>query len=103
MKNTLTILELTKLLEEQINTRITDLHRIGDKAKEAQQKVDDLYMSMAIIWAAELKPAENIIRAQNPELCELFDSLENIYNESRNTKPESELDLGMSISSFDQK
>ena len=99
----MTILELTKLLEEQIEVRITDLQRIGAKAKEAQKKADDLYMSMAIIWAAELKPAENIIRAQNPELCELFDSLENIYNESRNVKQESELDLGMTISSFDQK
>ncbi len=95
------ISELTKLLEEQINFKMYEMTSLGKEAKELSKKADAIYLKMAELWINELKPAENLIRSQNPELCELFDSLEKIY--SKPSKEESDFDLGMTIGSFDQK
>ena len=97
------ISELTRLLEEQINLKMIELTDLGKEAKSWQAKADHSYKQMADLWLNELKPAENLIRSQNPQLCELFDSLEKIYTQPVKKKEENEFDLGMTISSFDQK
>lgn len=97
------ISELTRLLEEQINFKMHEMTILGKEAKELSLQAEKLYLKMAVLWVNELKPAEMVIRAQNPQLCELFDSLEKIHAQPDKKKEENEFDLGMTISSFDQK
>lgn len=96
------ISELTKLLEKQINSKMDEMTALGKQAKGLNLQAEKLYLKMAALWINELKPAENLIKSQNPGLCELFDSLEKIHNQPAKKK-ESDLDIGMTISSFDQK
>lgn len=96
------ISELTRLLEEQINFKMHEMTTLGKEAKELSLKAETIYLKMAALWINELKPAENLIRSQNPQLCELFDSLEKIYAQPEKKKDENEFDLGMTISSFDE-
>lgn len=97
------ISELTRRLEEQINFKMHEMTTLGKEAKELSLQAEKLYVKMAVLWVNELKPAEMLIRSQNPQLCELFDSLEKIYAEPAKKKEESEFDLGMTLSSFDKK
>lgn len=48
--------------------------KMGKKAKELQDKIDEIYKNMAVI-AEELKPVEFIVREQYPKHCKLFDML----------------------------
>lgn len=73
------IAELVSKLEEQINHKIHTLTTLGKEAKELQKNIDKLYLKMAAIWCEELKAAEGIVKQHNPELIELFDTLETVY------------------------
>lgn len=100
-KNSMNISELTKLLEQEINSKMEEMTTLGKEAKQLSMQAEKLYLKMAALWMNELKPAENLIRSQNPQLCELFDSLEKIYTQPE--KKKDDLDLGMTLSSYDQK
>lgn len=95
----MTIQQLVSKLESQITIQLNELSQMGKKAQKLQQEADEQYAKMAILWANELKPAEIFIRTQNPQLCELFDSLEKIYT----TPKETAFDLGMVIGNYDKK
>ena len=88
------ISELTKLLEEQVNLKLEEMQSID-------QQVEELMSKMASIWVNDLKPAETFVRLENPHLCKIFDRLEKIYDNPK--KKESGLEIGTTISSYDQK
>lgn len=67
--------ELASELENQINTHMDKLAKVGKEAKKTQQKLDQQYQVMAKILK-ELEPVESIVRSQNPNLCPLFDELQ---------------------------
>ena len=70
----MSIKELTKKLEKEINIQMLEFTKHGKKAKEIQNKLDSIYIDMAKI-AEELQPVEYIVRHQYPKHCEMFDML----------------------------
>ena len=70
----MSIKELTKKLEKEINVRMLEFIKEGKKAKEIQRELDNIYIVMAKL-AEELQPVEFIVRQQYPKHCEMFDML----------------------------
>lgn len=66
--------ELLNLLEEQINTKMKELNKLGKESKKLLSQSDQKQLQMAKIFK-ELEPVQSVIREQNPKLCGLFDSL----------------------------
>ncbi len=85
-----TILQLKELLEDAINSKMTEFSTLSAKAKkmvhnlEPRAKIDRVYFKMAKI-AYELQPVEEIIRISNPTYPKFFAGLLDYY-EKKHTK-----------------
>jgi len=74
MKSRLSIDELNKRIELQINKKMEQFSKLGVAAKATSQLVIDYQKKMYDILK-ELESHEGLLRTQRPELCELFDAL----------------------------
>ena len=70
----MTIIELAKQLQEQIDDKMDTFTVLGKKSKELKQKLDKMYIQMGAILK-ELEPVDSLVRSQHPEKAELFDML----------------------------
>jgi hypothetical protein len=78
MKSRLSIDELNKRIELQINKKMEQFSKLGVKSKAASQLVIDYQKQMYDILK-ELESHEDLLRTQRPELCELFDALKDEF------------------------
>lgn len=78
----MSIAQLTHMLETQINEKMDEFHKIGTEAKRVRTELDALYNKMLDIFIY-IRPAENIVRLQNPGLNPLFDELAKLYESQK--------------------
>jgi hypothetical protein len=72
------IKDLASELENLINKKMVEFSDLGKKVKEASKLIEDNQLQMYKI-IKELEPIEYIVRHHNPDLCELFDALKEIF------------------------
>ena len=81
--------DLVNKLEEAINEKMSEFISLGQDAKalsikDPQDKeIDKIYIKMAQI-VDELRPVEDVIRKQHPNLEGLFDALITLYDKEKN-------------------
>lgn len=73
------IVKLAKQLETEINKRLEGLKILGDDLIETQKKIETIQQGMYATYS-ELKPVESLVRLQNPDLIQFFDSISNLYD-----------------------
>jgi len=68
------IKKLTYQLQKEIDKKMNEFAELGKLAKSLRKELDDIHLKMGTI-VQDLQPVDSLIRTQNPEMCELFDSL----------------------------
>jgi len=76
------IKELFVLMQKKIDEKMEEFNALGKESKELLKQAHAKEKKMAEIYQ-ELGPVQYLIRTQNPELCDLFDSLVELTKETR--------------------
>ena len=79
--------KLLNLLEEQINTKMKELVKLGKESRKLLLQSDQKQIQMAEMFK-ELEPVHAIVREQNPSMCGLFDSLVELEKNNQAEEPD---------------
>jgi hypothetical protein len=82
-ENTMTIKEISALLQKRIDIRLKSFIEFHDKLKSIHDDIEELEKKMFII-ITELEPVQSLIYNQNPQLEKIFESLKRIYGKEEN-------------------
>ena len=81
----MSIKELADNLQSAIDEKLAEFDKLQHKISEVAKQVEAMEEQMATI-VFELEPVEYLVKAQNPKLETLFDSLKKVYGKENDGK-----------------